>query len=94
MLFVHLPYDYIALAIPVAALLSSATRETIPMGRGRRILTGASIGVLWYFMPSASRFGLTIWPGFLAYTSIGLLLVCFVCMLPRALPSLAAEAVR
>lgn len=94
MLFVHLTYDYVALAIPVAALLSSATRETIPMRKSRRILAGASIGLLWYVLPSANRFGVAIWPGFLVYTSTGLLLVCFVCMLPRAVPSLAAEGVR
>jgi hypothetical protein len=88
-LFVHLSYDYVVLVIPLAALLSPETGEAIPMLKSQRIMAGVSIGLLWYVLPSVNRFSAAIWPGFLVFPTLGLLLLCFWCMLPKSIPALA-----
>jgi uncharacterized membrane protein (UPF0136 family) len=87
LLLVHLTYDYVALMIPLAALMSPQTREAIPMPRSKKVAVGVSIGLLWYVLPSVTRFTTVIWQGYIVFLALGLLLLCFWCMLPKAVPA-------
>lgn len=94
MLFTHLSYDYVALVIPLAALLRSTTGEGLAMHRSQQILAGISIGLLWYVMPSMNRIAPAVLPDSVIDASMGLLLLCFGCMLPKATPALVAKGAR
>jgi hypothetical protein len=83
LLFVHLSYDFVALVIPAAALLSGEWRETTLARCSLRVPAAVCICLLWYVVPSPVAFLPRALYTFDVYAVFGLLLLCFFCVLPK-----------